>query len=192
MSVTHLISQYGCIAIVVGAFFQGETVILAAGAVAGAGYLSFPLVLAASMAGIYAGDIFYFFLGRLAGGRLVRWFPSLHGRLAGVFRMIERHEHKLLLGFQFVPGLCTVTPVAFGMTRISAGRFLALDLIGNAGWTLIFAFAGYIFGQVFIAAFPNAQPWIFAATLAVLIMAAGMYFWNRSHRSAEVAPDEWV
>ena len=47
----------------------------------------------------------------LVGNRLVRWFPSLHVRLAVVFRMIERHDQKLILGFQFVPGLCTVTPV---------------------------------------------------------------------------------
>ena len=180
-----LMTHYGYLAIGIGTFFEGETVMLAAGAAAGAGYLALPGIILASMLGIFASDTFCFFAGRIVGNRLVRWFPSLHARLAIVFRMIERHDQKLILGFQFVPGLCTVTPVAFGMTRISAGRFMALDLVGNAVWTLIFAFAGYIFGQVFSVAFPGAQPWIFATTLAVVVEGVGVYFWRRNHHRVE-------
>ena len=190
MSASELIAHYGYVAIVFGTFLEGETVMLAAGAAAGAGYLGLPGIIAASMIGIFASDTFCFFMGRLVGNRLVRWFPSLHVRLAVVFRMIERHDQKLILGFQFVPGLCTVTPVAFGMTRISAGRFMALDLVGNAAWTLIFAFAGYIFGQVFAVAFPGAQPWIFAATLAVVVAGTAVYFWRRSRYSAGIEAEE--
>jgi membrane protein DedA with SNARE-associated domain len=190
MPAPDLISHYGYAAIVLGTFFEGETVMLAAGAAAGAGYLNLAGIIAASMTGIFASDTVCFFMGRLVGNRLVRWFPSLHVRLAVVFRMIERHDQKLILGFQFVPGLCTVTPVAFGMTRISAGRFMALDLVGNAAWTLIFAFAGYIFGQVFTVAFPGARPWIFGATLAVVVAGAAVYFWRRSHNTVAIEAEE--
>src|ERR1700683_5508118 len=75
MSADELIQHYGNFAIAVGTFCEGETVMLAAGALAGAGLLTLPLAIAYSMAGIFARDTLCFFAGRLAGNRLIRWFP---------------------------------------------------------------------------------------------------------------------
>jgi membrane protein DedA with SNARE-associated domain len=155
---------------------------LAAGAMVGAGLLTFPLTFAASMAGIFASDTFSFLAGRIAGNRLIRWFPRLHGRLAAVFRLIERHDQKLLLGYQFMPGLSTVTPMAFGMTRISAGRFMALDLVGSAAWILTFTLAGYLFGEAYRYTFPAGRHGMFPIAIAIFIAGAAFFFWRR-HRS---------
>src|SRR5471032_1206343 len=119
MTASALVHEYGYCAVVVGTFFEGEMVMLAAGVAACAGLLSLPGVILAGMAGIFASDTFCFLLGRLAGERLKGWFPRLHARLGGIFRLIERHDEKLIVYFQFFPGLCTVTPVAFGMSQIS-------------------------------------------------------------------------
>jgi membrane protein DedA with SNARE-associated domain len=155
---------------------------LAAGAMVGAGLLTLPLTIAASMAGIFSSDIIYFFAGRVAGNRLIRWFPRLHGRLAAVFRLIERHDQKLILGYQFIPGLCTVTPMAFGMTRISAGRFMALDLLGNAAWILAFTLAGYLLGGAYRYTFPAGRHGTFPIAIAIFVAGAAFFFWRR-HRS---------
>ena len=157
---------------------------LAAGALAGAGLLSLPLTIAASMAGIFASDTFCFLLGRLAGHHLVRWFPRWHSRLGIVFRLMERYDEKLIVGFQFIPGLCTVAPVVFGMSGISAPRFMLLDLLGNAVWTVAFALGGYGFGAALghvVASVHSWTPWI--ALAAVLTTAALIY----RHRSAAQA-----
>lgn len=172
MNAAEVIHHYGYGAIAVGTFFEGEFIMLAAGIAACAGVLSLPLVIAAGMGGTFASDTVCFLLGRLAGERLQRWFPGLHLRLGRIFRLMERHDEKLLLGYQFVPGLCTVTPIAYGMSRISVLRFLALDLVGNACWTLAFAVGGYAFGEAFARVVRNAPPW--APLLVGLILVGGL------------------
>jgi membrane protein DedA with SNARE-associated domain len=152
MHPTELLRDYGYFAITVGTFFEGELIMLAAGIAAAAGVLSVTGVVAAGMAGIFASDSVCFLLGRYCGAQLGKWFPGLFARLGRVFQLMERYDHRLIVGYQFFPGLCTITPMAFGMTRIGAARFLALDAIGNAGWTLTFTFGGYFCGEAALRA----------------------------------------
>jgi membrane protein DedA with SNARE-associated domain len=176
MTPAEFVRDYGYCAVVVGTFFEGELVMLAAGMAACAGLLSLPAVIVAGMAGVFASDTLCFFLGRLAGRRVERWFPRLHARLDRVFRLIERHEEKLIVYFQFFPGLCTVTPLAFGLTRISAARFMALDLLGNAFWTLVFSLGGYGFGAAFAHLVDEAHRWQWLA--CGVLAVAGLAGWG--------------
>jgi len=147
MHATDLLRDYGYLAIVLGTFFEGELVMLAAGIAAATGMLSLPYAIAAGMTGVFGSDTLCFFLGRWFGPQVGRWFPGLFSKLGGVFDLIERYDQKLIVAFQFFPGLCTVAPMAYGMTRISAARFMSLDAIGNAAWTLTFTFGGYFCGE---------------------------------------------
>jgi membrane protein DedA with SNARE-associated domain len=174
MTAPELIHHYGYAAIAVGTCFEGEIVVLAAGVALSAGWLSWPGTIAAGMAGIFISDTFCFLLGRLAGDRLVRWFPKLHARLDGAFRLIERHQEKLIVCFQFFPGMCTVTPVAFGMSRVSVGRFMAFDLVGNALWSVSFCTAGYLGGSAILASFASLPTWI---PCAIWALGAGTIAW---------------
>ncbi len=175
MSTTDFIREYGYYAIVVGTFFEGELIMLAAGVAAGAGMLSLPGVIAAGMLGIFASDTLCFLLGRYAGGHLKRWFPGIYSRLGRVFGLIERHDEKLIVFFQFLPGLCTVTPVAFGLSKISTVRFMALDFLGNAFWTLIFSLGGYAFGSAFERIVRDARDWEWLVVGGVVVV--GLVIW---------------
>jgi len=147
MHASELLRDYGYLAIVVGTFFEGELIMLAAGIGAATGMLSLPYAIAAGMTGVFGSDTLCFFLGRFFGPQMGRWFPGVFAKLGRVFELIERYDNKLIVAFQFFPGLCTVAPMAYGMTRISAGRFMALDAVGNAAWTLTFTFGGYFCGE---------------------------------------------
>jgi membrane protein DedA with SNARE-associated domain len=178
MNATDFVHAYGYYAVVVGTFFEGELVMLAAGVAAYAGVLSLPAVILAGMLGIFASDTFCFLLGRVAGSRLKRWFPRLHARLAGALRLIENQGNVLIVFYQFFPGLCTVTPMAFGMTAIPLVRFLALDLMGNVFWTLAFSFGGYAFGTVFERLVHDSYRWELG--LIGLLAGAGLAVWKIS------------
>jgi membrane protein DedA with SNARE-associated domain len=56
MDFTEFIRDYGYVAIVVGTFFEGELIMLAAGMAASAGLLSLPWAIAAGIAGIFFSD----------------------------------------------------------------------------------------------------------------------------------------
>ena len=178
MNAAEFVHAFGYYAVVVGTFFEGELVMLAAGVAACAGVLSLPGVILAGMLGIFASDTFCFLLGRLAGDRIKRWFPRLHARLGGVFRLIESRGRILVVCFQFFPGLCTVTPVAFGMTAIPIARFMALDLVGNVVWTLVFSCGGYAFGTLFERMVHDSYRWELG--LIGALACAGLAVWRIS------------
>jgi len=180
MSASELLRDYGYFAIMVGTFFEGELIMLAAGIAAAAGVLSVPGVIGAGMLGVFASDTVCFLLGRLFGAQLGRWFPSLFARLGRVFHLMERYDHKLIVGYQFFPGLCTITPMAFGMTRISIVRFLALDVVGNAGWTLAFTFGGYFCGEAALRFAKQFDRLTLIAT-GVVVLGAAWYAYQRWH-----------
>lgn len=150
MNWTELIHHYGWLAIVVGTFFEGEWAMLAAGIGVRAGWLSPWTVVFAGMGGTFASDMTCFWFGRLGGPALVRRWPGLWRRLTPVRELMERHQGLLIVGYQFVPGLCTVTPVAFGLSRIRASRFMALNAVGIVAWTALFSSGGYAAATVLL------------------------------------------
>jgi membrane protein DedA with SNARE-associated domain len=177
MEPAQWVETYGYLAVAVGTFFEGEMIMLAAGVAASAGLLNLPLVIVAGMTGIFASDTTCFLAGRLAGQRLERWFPRLYPKLGGILRLIERHDEKMLVFFQFFPGLCTVTPLAFGLTRMPASRFLLLDFLGNATWTLVFTLAGYGGGAAVLSML-EAHPGLLALIVAATIAGVLLLWWG--------------
>src|SRR2546423_12038825 len=63
------LSKYGYFAILFAAFWEGEVVLIAAGALCGAGYLDWRWTILAAAIGGLAGDQNYFFAAQGRGGR---------------------------------------------------------------------------------------------------------------------------
>ncbi len=54
-----------------------------------------------------------------------------------------------MLGFRFVYGMCTITPLILGVDRtIRVLRSVLLNLIGAALWSTVIATGGYVLGRV--------------------------------------------
>ena len=64
MTLQSLIDTYGYLAILVGTFFEGETILVLGGFAAYRGYLHLPWVIIAAFVGSLCGDQLFFFLGR--------------------------------------------------------------------------------------------------------------------------------
>lgn len=145
--VEHLISTYGYLAVLVGTFLEGETILVIAGFAAHRGYLGLPEVIAAACAGTLAGDQLFFYLGRSRSEALLRRRPSWRGSIERVRHMLERHQLAVVLGFRFLYGVRTVTPFAIGMSGFPPVRFLILNVIGAATWAAVIGSLGYLFGH---------------------------------------------
>lgn len=187
MAPSSLLDAGGYALIAIGTFFEGEMIMLAAGLAAAGGLLSLPLCIAAGLGGTLVSDLTCFALGRLAGPRLARWFPRLHQRASGIFHLIENHQERLLLFFQFFPGLCTVVPLAFGMSRISWWRFLALDALGAAFWTLALGFGGYFCGTALGPWLETAGTARTVAAYAVILGVFATLLWQARRMAGKAA-----
>ena len=61
------VTHFGYMAILIGTFLEGETILVLGGFLAHRGYLHLPWVIASAFAGTFAGDQLYFYLGRFKG-----------------------------------------------------------------------------------------------------------------------------
>ncbi len=146
MTVEAFIQSYGYLALLGGAFFEGETVVITAGFLARREYLQLPWVMLFAFLGAYAGDQFFFHVGRLGGRRLLERKTRL--QLAAVRRWMGRHDNAVVLGFRFVYGMRIATPIVLGMSGYSPLKFLVLNGVGALVWVGVMGSAGYLFGYV--------------------------------------------
>ena len=148
MILPGLIAEYGYAAVFVGALLEGETVLILAGFAAHQGYLQLHWVIAIAMLGGFLGDQIYFWLGRRHGAWVLSHFPRLTPVFERAYVLIERYHEALIVGIRFLYGLRTVGPMAFGMSKVLAWRFMLFNALGAVIWAIGIGSAGYLFGQV--------------------------------------------
>lgn len=147
MDITHIIQTWGYWAVAGGTLAEGETVLLAAAALAARGLLALPAVLAIATVCGFLGDQIFFLIGRRWGWRIVTRFPKFQPRAARVSALLERHHVPLILGVRFLYGLRVAGPIAIGMSGVHWSRFLALNFLGALAWAAVIGGLGYGLGQ---------------------------------------------
>ncbi|MDF3066696.1 MAG: DedA family protein [Polyangiaceae bacterium] len=178
-----LIVRWGYLAVVGGTFLEGETILVAAGALAHRGYLSLPWVMLCAFVGSVAGDQLWFQLGRRYGQPFLDRRPEWKRRAGTVQRHLLRFGDLFVLGFRFVVGIRTVTPALLGASGFSQVRFAWLNALGGAAWSAAVGGAGYALGAVINQALARAahlEELLGAALLVGVLAAGGWKLWRRA------------
>ena len=112
--------------------------LLAAGALAKEGQLSFASVVAISMAASALGHLVWYEAGRRRGTAVLRLICRISLEPDSCVRRTEdffgRHGGRALVAAPFVPGLGAVAPPLAGMAGMPVARFLLLDSLGALLW----------------------------------------------------------
>jgi undecaprenyl-diphosphatase len=150
----------------------GETALLAAGLLAGAGHLALPLVIAVGAGAAIIGDNLGYLLGR-RGGRalLTRGRLLKEHRHRGVVRgelFFERHGAKTVFFGRWIAGVRVVVAVLAGASAMPWRRFLVYNTLGALAWAVTVAGAAALFGPAGAAIVYGAG---LAATAATAIGA---------------------
>lgn len=186
----HLIQQYGYIAVFLGTFLEGETVLVLGGFAAHRGFLDIWFVILTAFLGSLAGDQTWFFIGRHKGMPFIERRPSWKGRSERVLDLLHRYHAPLLIGFRFLYGLRNPIPFVVGASGFSPWRFLVFNAIGAAIWAVAIGFAGYAFGEamrVFLDDVKRYERWGLAA---IAVGGATLWLvvaWRRRVRLAKAA-----
>ncbi|MCW3478769.1 DedA family protein [Neisseriaceae bacterium JH1-16] len=184
MSLTHLLAQYGYLALFIGCVLEGETILILAGFAAHQGYLSLPAVLVTAASGGMLGDLLFFTLGHRYGAAVIERFPSWQDRAQQVRLLLLRYHAGVIIGIRFMYGLRIVGPVVIGASEVPPWRFVLFNLIGAVLWASLIGGAGYLFGhalQWLLTDLKHSEEAVllFVIVAAVLLTLARRW---RSHR----------
>lgn len=187
MDLPDLLQRYGYVAVFFGTFAEGESLLLLGGYAAHRGYLALPWVIATAFVAAVASDQMYFYLGRRHGARLLARHPRLQAKVDAALHRVERHGTPIVLGMRFLWGLRTALPMAVGMSRMSARRFLLLNLVSAVLWSSCFGLIGFGAGQLLeqlIDDLHRNEVWIVAGLLIVALGVVMQRWWRSGSSSA--------
>ena len=174
---SQLFAQYGYAAIFFGVFLEnagvpvpGETMVLAGGALAHAGHLSLPLVIATAILAATLGDNLGFLVGRQGGRRLVERYGARIGftraRLDEFDRFFDRHGAKTVFVARFITGLRVFCAILAGGSGMRWPAFLVFNAAGAVVWSTTIALVGYFLGK----SWATIERWIGGAGVAGLVV----------------------
>jgi len=147
MNLSTLIHTHGYWLLAAGCFLEGETILLLAGVAVGLGYLNPWAVFAIAVAAGFAGDQFFFWLGRRYGARILTRWPTLVRKALHIHRLVEKYDALVVIGVRFAYGLRIAGPIVIGMSAVPLRRLMAFNLIGAVLWAAVVAGLGWAFGE---------------------------------------------
>lgn len=189
MPIEILIQKFGYLAILIGAFLEGETILIIGGFAAHQGYLILPFVIGAAFIGTLFADQLFFFIGRFKGKQFLDRRPKWRLRAEKAQRLLDRHHTLIIIGFRFVYGIRTITPFVLGMSNVKTWRFVVLNVLSAAVWATVVGTAGYFFGVTIEALIEDIKHYERIIILGIAIVGFllwGIRFLRRKNRSTKL------
>ena len=142
--------------LVVTPFLPGDSLLFAAGALAGTGVLDVWIVAGLMSVAAIAGDAVNYAIGRSVGARIIhlarvdprwgRWVNPAYVERAHAF--FEKHGGKAIVLGRFMPIVRTFVPFVAGVAEMSYPAFALYNVAGGLLWVTVCTGAGYVFGNV--------------------------------------------
>jgi membrane protein DedA with SNARE-associated domain/membrane-associated phospholipid phosphatase len=173
----------------VGLVAPGETVVIAAGVIAGQGEISLLPLIGVVWTCAVLGDTTSFFIGR----RLGRDFLLRHGPKVGITRprleqvegYFQRHGGKTILIGRFIGLVRALAPFIAGSSRLAYRRFIPFSVVGTGLWATVFCLLGYLFWQSFDRVAQVAGQATFAFGVVAGVVVGAVYAYRRLRDEGE-------
>lgn len=174
---------------VVTPFLPGDSLIFAAGAFAGLGYLHLGVLFAVLGLAAIAGDTANYWIGHFIGPRAfsgsVRFLKKEY--LDRTHAFYEKHGGKTIIFARFIPIIRTFAPFVAGVGAMTYPKFIAYNVIGGLAWVALFSLGGYFFGNLPVVQ-QNFTFVILAIILISILPAIVEYFRSRQQARKQIPP----
>jgi len=166
----------------------GALLLMAGGAFIRQGVLDVYTAIPLALAGVVAGDMMSYAMGRFAGEFMQRRFGHTSTWQGAEATLLKRGGIAVYLTRWLLTPLAVPTNLVTGASRYPVLSFLAYDLAGEITWVTLYAGLGYTFGNSFeyIAELISN----FSGLLVgLLVFIGGIYLvvrlWRQPQREAE-------
>ena len=192
MTLSTFLASYGYLALLLGTFLEGETILVLGGIAAHQGYLKLTGVILSAFAGSLMGDQLFFFLGRRHKDYILKKRPAWQIRIERVSRLVARYENITILIFRFLYGLRSVTPFVLGMSGVRTAKFIILNCCGALLWAVVVAVAGYLFGNVLeglLGEIKHYEKFVLAGVASMGGVLWMYHFWRQRRRISTLSKE---
>lgn len=165
----------------IGAFLEGEIVLLSALQAVRMGYLNLAGILLSFFAGTVVADWFFYLTGRHRGRAFLERHPRMYRPFLKMKRQFNKWGDFLLLTYRFMYGFRVVLPLLFGLSGVKPLRFAFFSLTGTAVWISFFTILSFFFTGLVVEAISLLKSWSWALLLIPVTIATAVW-WYRKHK----------
>ena len=172
-----------------GFFLPGDSLLFTAGLLCSTGIIYEPVELVQLVIGTASilGYSFGYYFGHKTGKALLNrpdsmFFKKKHIEVARTY--YDKYGGKTLIIGRFLPIVRTFAPILAGIINMDLKRFMLINIIGGALWTMAVVNAGYFMGKLV----PNAKDYLnYIVILMVIVTAIPIWkaYSNRKKSGAE-------
>ncbi len=153
---------------VITPFLPGDSLIFAAGTLAGLGYMNIWVLYLVLCAAAILGDTVNYWIGHYIGPRAfsgnIRFLKKEYIDRTHAF--YEKHGGKTIIIARFIPIIRTFAPFVAGVGAMTYPKFITYNVVGGMAWVALFLFGGYFFGNL-----PFVQQNFSFVLLAIIIIS---------------------
>ncbi len=192
--IANLLATWGYLGIFIAVFVGNlgvpvpeETVMLAAGFLAGQVLLDLRLVFVVVIVSAVTGDCCGYFIGRTGGqrvlARLAVTFPFMRTRYERLQLFFQTHGSKAVFMARFITGVRFMAGPMAGACGMPFFQFLGWNVLGAIVWCSLVVTVGYLVGGELYPALAIAHQvsrWI-GVTAFFLLVVVFVYWWRDRH-----------
>ncbi|MEW6418538.1 MAG: DedA family protein [Nitrospirota bacterium] len=172
----EFISRYGYIAIFILTFFEGESVLIAAGFLAHSGYLDTNAVVLVSAVASYIGHGAFFLIALHRREAFLKYAQKLlKVNLSKLESLMARYGIASIFISQWIYGFRLMSAAVLGLSRMGKKKYFTFLLISCLIWAIICTYGGYFFGATLkniLGDIKKYEPYIAAG-----VLIAGFIIW---------------
>lgn len=156
--------------LLIGLFLPGDSLLFAAGLLAGGGVLAYGPLAAIVVIAAVLGDTVGYWFGKNAGEMLFtrpdsRFFKQAY--VTRTERFYRKYGARALVLARFIPILRTLAPILAGVGRMPYKRFALYNTLGGLLWGAGIVSLGYFLGT----AVPGIDRYILPLSLAIILLS---------------------
>ncbi|MEH6569622.1 MAG: VTT domain-containing protein [Halioglobus sp.] len=160
--------------------------ILAAGALAGEGYLDPVLCTAIVVFACLPANLFWYWLGIRQGNKVLALlcFISLEPDTCvnSTTSLFHRYGTASLLLSKFIPGLQAIAPPLAGLLGVGLWRFALMNGLGSLLYALAFLIPGYLAHEIVVDIGRTVTEYGVLSATAIGLLALSWFTWKIVHR----------
>jgi len=125
----------------------------------------------------FIGSTMLFYFARNSKAEAMNFLKKHRRKLALVHLMMRRHGSMVLFIQKFLYGIKTLVPLAAGLTKYRAFKFISINLAASFFWALATGVIAYFSGSVILSSLRSTEsyPWIAPVVLACVLGTVYFY-----------------
>lgn len=141
------------------------------------GKMSILLCILLSGVANFAGSTALFYFARNYKSDALVFLKKHRRKLALAHLLMKKHGFRIIFIQKFIYGIKTIVPLAAGITKYNAPRFIALNFAASFLWALAIGLGAYFSSTLIIKILLFIEAYPFIAPVVLISALGGMYFY---------------